>query len=164
MPRLCTIDSLRSGYVIQNWTQKKTGAQLFQRPISTNPGLDFNLRFFFLLIKSILSDNFPFFFKYQITKLQTKGIQMNLFLKLSYLNSYFVLTLGYLNPALNNPAWKDKCCMLICFTTLVFSLQLITFHDPRPTQSSCNPVGVCSFFKEGGGGFVGWDLTGSSCI
>ena len=37
-----------------------------------------------------------------------------MFLKLSYLNSYFVLTLGYLNPALNNPAWKDKFCMLIC--------------------------------------------------
>ena len=83
---------------------------------------------------------------------------MNLFLKLSYLNSYFVLTLGYLYPALNNPAWKDKCCMLICFTALVFSLQLITFHDPRPTQSSCNPVGVCSFFKGGGGlCWVGFD-------
>ena len=48
--------------VVMCWTQKKTGAQLFQRLISTNPGLDFNPRFFFLLIKSILSDNFLFSF------------------------------------------------------------------------------------------------------
>ena len=29
---------------------------------------------------------------------------MNLLFKLSYLNSNFALTLGYINPALNNPA------------------------------------------------------------
>ena len=32
----------------------------------------------------------------------TKRIKLNLFFKLSYLNSNFELTLGYLNPALNN--------------------------------------------------------------
>ena len=36
--------------------------------------------------------------------LLTKRIKLNLLFKLSYLNSYFALTLGYLNPALNNPA------------------------------------------------------------
>ena len=34
----------------------------------------------------------------------TKRIKLNLLFKLSYLNSYFALTLGYLNSALNNPA------------------------------------------------------------
>ena len=33
-----------------------------------------------------------------------KRIKLNLHFKLSYLNSNFVLTLGYVNPALNNPA------------------------------------------------------------
>ena len=34
----------------------------------------------------------------------TKRIKLNLLFKLSYLNSNFTLTLGYLNPALSNPA------------------------------------------------------------
>ena len=34
---------------------------------------------------------------------------MNLLFKLSYLNSNFVLTLGYLNLALNNPALVSCC-------------------------------------------------------
>ena len=34
----------------------------------------------------------------------TKGIEVNSLFKLSYLNSNFALTLGYLNPALNDPA------------------------------------------------------------
>ena len=33
---------------------------------------------------------------------------MNLLFKLSHLNSNFVLTLGYLNPALNNPVLMDS--------------------------------------------------------
>ena len=37
-------------------------------------------------------------------KLSTKSIIMNLLLKLSDLKSYFTLTLGYLNPALNDLA------------------------------------------------------------
>ena len=34
----------------------------------------------------------------------TKRIKLNLLFKLSYLNSNFALTLGYLKPALSNPA------------------------------------------------------------
>ena len=34
---------------------------------------------------------------------------MNLLFQLSYLNSNFVPTLGYLNPALNNPALVSGC-------------------------------------------------------
>jgi len=40
-------------------------------------------------------------------KLYTKRNKLNLLFKLSYLNSNFVLTLGYLNPPLNNPALKS---------------------------------------------------------
>ena len=60
MPRLCTIDSLRNGYVIENWNKKKkkTGAQLFEDRLVLTQGLDFNLGFFFLFIKSILSNYF----------------------------------------------------------------------------------------------------------
>ena len=35
-------------------------------------------------------------------KLQAKRFQLNFHLKFSYLKSNFTLTLGYLNPALNN--------------------------------------------------------------
>ena len=36
----------------------------------------------------------------------TERIKLNLHFKLSYLNANFALTLGYLNPALNNPTLK----------------------------------------------------------
>ena len=38
--------------------------------------------------------------------LSTKGIKLKLLHKLSYLNSTFALTLGYLNLAVNNSALK----------------------------------------------------------
>ena len=48
-----------------------------RRPIA-NPGLNFN-PFFFLLFKSIFSDNFSLVvLEHPITKLQTKGIKLNL--------------------------------------------------------------------------------------
>ena len=59
MPRLCTIDLLQSGYVLD--PKKDWGPVAPKSNINTIPGLDFNPRFFFLLIKSILSDNFLFF-------------------------------------------------------------------------------------------------------
>ena len=40
-------------------------------------------------------------------KLYTKRNKLNLLFKPSYLNSNFLLTLGYLNPPLNNPALKS---------------------------------------------------------
>ena len=45
-----------------------------------------------------------FFLKYPVIKLYLKRIKLNLLFKLSYLTSNFAVTLGYLNPALNNPA------------------------------------------------------------
>ena len=35
--------------------------------------------------------------------------------KLSYLNSNLALTLGYLNPALNNSALGEHCLMTGCY-------------------------------------------------
>ena len=44
------------------------------------------------------------FIEHRIINLLTKRIEQNLLYKLSDLNSNFALTLGYLNPPLNNPA------------------------------------------------------------
>ena len=41
-------------------------------------------------------------------KLQAKIFELNFLLKLSDLKSNFTLTLGYLNPALNNPGQETK--------------------------------------------------------
>ena len=52
-----------------------------------------------------MSDNFLVFFKeHPIINLLTKTIKLKLLSKLSFLNSNVALTLGYLNPALNNSA------------------------------------------------------------
>ena len=41
-------------------------------------------------------------------KLEAKRFELNFLLKLSDLKSNFTLTLGYLNPALNNPGLISK--------------------------------------------------------
>ena len=58
----------------------------------------------FLLLKSISKDNFfiYYFWSIQLTYyLQKELTKLNGFLKFSYLNSNFALTLGYLTPVLN---------------------------------------------------------------
>ena len=49
------------------------------------------------------------FLERPIINLSTKRIKTELLFKLSNLNSNLALTLGYLNPALNNSALKYKC-------------------------------------------------------
>ena len=73
-------------------------------PVSANPGLNFNPGFFFLLSKAHCRIFSLFFLEYPITKLKAKRIKLNLPFKLSYPSSNFTLTVGYLNPASNNPA------------------------------------------------------------
>ena len=82
-----------------------------RRPVSANPGLNFNLGLslffvfcFFFHKKHFLGQFSLFFLELSIIKLQTKRIKLTLLFKLLNLNSKFALTLGYLNPALNNPA------------------------------------------------------------
>ena len=76
-------------------------------PLSANPGLNFNPGLFFFLSKALTRIIFSIFLAYPIIKLQAKRIQLNWLFKLSYLSSKFALTLGYLNPASNNPALFD---------------------------------------------------------
>jgi len=65
-------------------------------------------------------DNFlPYFEEHDpIINLMTERIKLNLLFKLSNLNSNFALTLGYLNPALNNPA------LVVCNSVWSQELQL----------------------------------------
>ena len=59
-----------------------------QTPVSANPGLNFNPGVFFFVSKGLSRIILNIFFKYPINKLWTN----------------FILTVGYLNAASNNPA------------------------------------------------------------
>ena len=72
-------------------------------PVSANPGLYFNPGFFIFLSKALSRIIFSIFLAYPNIKLKAKRIQLNWLFKLPYLSSKFALTLGYLNPASNNP-------------------------------------------------------------
>lgn len=45
-----------------------------------------------------------FFLEHPVSKLSIKRIKLILLFELSYMNSNFAVTLGYLNPAFNNQA------------------------------------------------------------
>ena len=79
---------------------------LVRRLISANPGLDFNPGVFFFSSKAFSRIIFSILFRVANRQIVewTRRIKLNLLFKLSLLNSNFALTLGYLNPALNNPA------------------------------------------------------------
>ena len=70
-------------------------------PTSAKTGLNFNASFFFLLFKSIFSNDFLY-------STSTREKVTEFAFKLSYVNSNFRLNLGYLNPSLNNPALNGK--------------------------------------------------------
>ena len=73
--------------------------------MSVDPGLNFNLVFYISLFKSRFRIIFPIlFFECSIIKLKTKRVKLNFLFKLSDLKTSFILTVGYLNPVLNNPA------------------------------------------------------------
>ena len=79
--------------------------QVVRRPVSANPGLNFNPGLFFFSSKAFSRKIFPILFRLFNHKIVDKKNQLNLLFKLSYLNSNFVPTLGYVNQAaLNNPA------------------------------------------------------------
>ena len=79
-------------------------AQLFEGRLALNPGLNLTRVSFSFVQKHFLGQFSLIFIEHRIINLLTKRIKLNLLYKLSYLNSNFALTLGYLNPALNNPA------------------------------------------------------------
>ena len=69
-----------------------------------NPALNLPWFHFFFVQKQFLDNFLCYFEEHPINKLMTERIKLNLHFKLSNLNSNFALTLGYLNPALNNTA------------------------------------------------------------
>ena len=75
-----------------------------RRLISANPGLNFNLGFFFFCSKAFSRIIFTILFRASNHQIVGKNSKTEFAFKFSYLNSNFTLTLGYLNPALKNPA------------------------------------------------------------
>ena len=87
-----------------------------QRLIAANPGLNFNLGFFFFCPKAFSQIIFSLLFtasNHQIVGKKIELLELNLLLKLSYLKSNFVLSLGELSPALNNSAMINKIYLLV---------------------------------------------------
>ena len=77
-------------------------AQLFERRLAFNPGLILTLVSFSCAQKHFLGEFYLLFLELPIINLQTKRIKTEMLFKLSNLNLNIALTLGYLNPALNN--------------------------------------------------------------
>ena len=73
-------------------------AQLFEGRLALNPD------FFFLSSKAFSRKIFSVIFKAFNRQLLDKRTKTEMLFKRSNLNSNLALTLGYLNPALNNPA------------------------------------------------------------
>ena len=87
---------------------------VFQKLISANQGLNFNLGFNTSLFNSLSGIIFSSLYEYPIIKLLTKRIILNSPLKHPELKSNFTLTLVYLNPALNNPALNTNSECMFC--------------------------------------------------
>ena len=75
-----------------------------RRRISANTGLNFNLDFFIPLFESLFRIISSILFRASNHQILIKKNYTEFLLKLSDLKSEFTLTLGYLNPALKNPA------------------------------------------------------------
>ena len=75
---------------------------VIQKLISSNPGLNCNPPFFISLFKSLLGKIFTILLRTSNNQIASKKIWTEFLLKFSDLKSNFTLTLGYLNPALNN--------------------------------------------------------------
>ena len=78
------------------------------RPISAWPRVKFNPGFFFLCSKAFSRIIFSLIFRASNHQLVDKRIKTEILFNLSNLNSNLALTLGYLNPALNNSAQVSK--------------------------------------------------------
>ena len=96
-------------------------------PISTNPRIIKIQVAQFLCLRTFFRSFTLFFLEHSIIKLDTKWIQLNFLLKLSDLKSNFTLTLGYLNPALNNLALINNGQNLNILRGLLWVLKLGLF-------------------------------------
>ena len=100
-----------------------------RRPVSANPWLNFNPLSFSFCVKAFPRIIALFFLEQPSTKLQTKRIKLNLLFN-------FTQTLGYLNPALKNPAQVPKTRdreYRVVYVTWISSMQLFCRLVPPPT-------------------------------
>ena len=95
-------------FILHPWqligTHLHSWALLLEMPIGTNAGSHLNPGFYISLFISCFGIISQFFLEHSIIKLYTNGANLNFLLKLSDLKSDFIPTLGYHNPALNDPA------------------------------------------------------------
>ena len=80
----------------------KAMGPVVQRPISASPGLNFNAGLYISFFQSLLEKISLFFLRTSNDQIASKKIWTEFSLKLSDLKSNSMLTLGYLNPDLNN--------------------------------------------------------------
>ena len=66
----------------------------------------------------------------------TKRIKLNFLFNPSYLNSNFTLTLGYLNPALNNPAQLYSVSSAFLLLFFCGGLETTALPEARVSTSS----------------------------
>ena len=78
-------------------------------------------------------------------------VKLNLRFKLSYVNLNFALTLGYLNPALNNPAQNVSPCNFYVFSIYIMTCNTrfvskressLTVQPPLTTKPISKPHGL----------------------
>ena len=105
-------------------------AQLFEGQLALKPGLNLTRVSFSFAQKHFLGQFSLIFIKHWIINLLAKRNELNLLYKPSYLNSNFALTLGYLNPALNNLALGTRSFLLPPLVTLIMakSEQIFSEH------------------------------------
>ena len=103
-----------------------------RRPISANPGLNLNAGVFFFSSKAFSRRIFSSLSRLANHQIAAdKRIKLNLRFKLSYLNSNFVLPLGYLNPASNNSALNSNRQWDYRFLELYSGFQRSRFQIPQ---------------------------------
>ena len=95
-------------------TKKKHRGPVVRRPISANPGLNFNPGPLFFSSKAFSRTIFSILFRVANHQIVDKKIKLNLLFKLLYLNSNLELTQSYLNPDLNNSALEFTFSMKAC--------------------------------------------------
>ena len=77
--------------------------QLFQSRLALTKGYILTLYFYFYCLKAFCPIIFTILYRAPNHQIVDKRISLNLLFKLSYLNSNYAQTLGYLNQASNNP-------------------------------------------------------------
>ena len=119
-------------------------AQLFERWLALNLGLKLSQVFFFLCSKAFSQIIFSVIFR-------ASNHQLKTLFKLSNLNSNLALTLGYLNPALNNSALycisRPSQWWYVCpWPKFQIGSTRILKSRVCPCQYSTHPYVICHHF------------------